>query len=398
MRGRLRRPARRRREPRDDRARGDGARQPGAPRRGGGGRRHRRRSGDDPAAAGRALPRRDRGAPAARTLRRRHVLPPPRRGSGRGARAPACGDRRGRGPARGGLARRSGGSGAGRPDRRRGGAARPAALRRGRPRPRSRRLRAEALRDPPRGRARRRPGPRDPELLGPDRGLQGHAHRPAADRLLPGPAGRTHRLGARARALPLLDEHVPELGARASLPDDRAQRRDQHAAGQRQLDAGARVAAGVGALRRRPRPDPAGRPSRWVGLGDLRQRARAARARGPLAAARDHDDDPRGLPGPRRRLAGARGLLRVPPVPDGGLGRPGGDCLHGRARDRRDARPQRPASGALARDGRRVGRARIGDGRPRGGARERRSEGAAPAREALPRRPRAAAGSSRTRS
>ena len=37
--------------------------------------------------------------------------------------------------------------------------------------------------------------------------------------------------------------------------------------------------------------------------GDLRQRARAARARGPVAPARDHDDDPRGVPRPRRHLA-----------------------------------------------------------------------------------------------
>ena len=45
--------------------------------------------------------------------------------------------------------------------------------------------------------------------------------------------------------------------------------------------------------------DPAGRSSRRLRLGDVRQRARAARARGAVAAARDHDDDPRGVPGPR---------------------------------------------------------------------------------------------------
>ena len=134
---------------------------------------------------------------------------------------------------------------------------------------------------------------------------------------------------------------------------------------------------------------PAGRPSRRLGLGDLRQRARAARARRPVAAARDHDDDPRGLPRPRRRLARARRLLRLPPVPAGGLGRPGGDRLHRWAADRRDARPQRPSSRPLARDRRRLDRARLGDGCPRGGAGERRPEGTAAAREALPRRPRA---------
>ena len=210
--------------------------------------------------------------------------------------------------------------------------------------------------------------------------------------LLPRPPGRAHRLGARARALPLLDQHVPELGARAPVPDDRPQRRDQHAAGQRQLDARARVAARVGALRRRPREGPARRSPRRLGFGDVRQRARAARARGPVAAARDHDDDPRGLPGPRRHLARARGVLRLPPVPDRGLGRPGGDRLHRWARDRRDARPQRPASGPLARDRGRLGRPRLRDRRARGAAGEHRAEGAAAAREALPRRRRARPG------
>ena len=54
---------------------------------------------------------------------------------------------------------------------------------------------------------------------------------------------RAHRDGARARPLTLLDEHLPELAARPPVPDDRAQRRDQHAAREHQLDAGAGVAA-----------------------------------------------------------------------------------------------------------------------------------------------------------
>ena len=54
-------------------------------------------------------------------------------------------------------------------------------------------------------------------------------------------------------------QHVPELGARAPVPDDRPQRRDQHAARQRQLDARARVAARLRAVRRRPAEGPAGR-------------------------------------------------------------------------------------------------------------------------------------------
>ena len=62
---------------------------------------------------------------------------------------------------------------------------------------------------------------------------------------------------------------------------------------------------------------------------------------------------------------GAARLLRVPPVPDGGVGRAGGDRVHRRARDRRDARPQRPPPRPLVRDRRRLGRARVGDGRAR---------------------------------
>ncbi len=133
-----------------------------------------------------------------------------------------------------------------------------------------------------------------PELLVPHHRLQGDAHRAAAPRLLPRPPGRAHRVGPGARPLPLLDEHVPELGARAPVPDDRPQRRDQHGPRQHQLDAGARVAARVGAVRRRSSQGASGRAGRRLRLGDVRQRARAPRARRPLAAARDHDDDPRG--------------------------------------------------------------------------------------------------------
>ena len=131
-----------------------------------------------------------------------------------------------------------------------------------------------------------------------------------------------------ARALALLDEHVPELGARPSLPRDRPQRRDQHADGQRQLDARARVAARQRAVRRRPAEGHADRAPGRLGLGDVRQRPRAAHARRPLAAARGDDDDPRGLRGPRRPLRRAQGLLRLPLLPHGAVGRPGGGRVH----------------------------------------------------------------------
>src|SRR6202451_621489 len=62
---------------------------------------------------------------------------------------------------------------------------------------------------------------------------------------------RDPRLASRVRAcaLALVDQHVPELGAGASVPDDRPQRRGQHAARQRQLDPRAGVAARLGAVR-----------------------------------------------------------------------------------------------------------------------------------------------------
>ena len=113
--------------------------------------------------------------------------------------------------------------------------------------------------------------------------------------LLPRPARRALRQRAGARALALLDQHVPELGARPPLPRDLPQRRDQHADGQRQLDARARVAAVERAVRRRPPEGAADRAPGRLGLGDVRQRPRAADARRPLAAARGDDDDPRGL-------------------------------------------------------------------------------------------------------
>ena len=81
----------------------------------------------------------------------------------------------------------------------------------------------------------------------PHRHLQGHVPRRPARHLLSRPARSGFRERARARAPALLDQHLPDLVAGASLPDDRAQRRDQHAARQHQLDGGA---PGVGVLRR----------------------------------------------------------------------------------------------------------------------------------------------------
>ena len=165
----------------------------------------------------------------------------------------------------------------------------------------------------------------------------------------------------RARPQPLLHQHVPELGARAPVPDDRPQRRDQHAARQRQLDARARVAAALRAVRRRPREGRCRSCARAVSDSrDARQRPRAARARRPLAAARDDDARPGGLRGPRRHERRAQGLLRLPRLLHGAVGRAGRGRVHRRPRDRRDAGPQRPAPRPLAGDQGRLGDRRLG--------------------------------------
>ena len=134
-------------------------------------------------------------------------------------------------------------------------------------RSRSGRVRAQAVRDPPADRARGRRRARDRELLLAHDRLQGHAHRAAAAALLHRPARPAAREPSRARPLALQHQHLPELGARAPVPDDRPQRRDQHAARQRQLDARARVAARLGAVRRRPGADHAGHPAGRIRLG-----------------------------------------------------------------------------------------------------------------------------------
>ena len=64
---------------------------------------------------------------------------------------------------------------------------------------------------------------------------------PAALALLPRPARPALREPPGGRALALLHQHLPELGAGPPVPDARPQRRDQHAARQPQLDARARA-------------------------------------------------------------------------------------------------------------------------------------------------------------
>ena len=140
-------------------------------------------------------------------------------------------------------------------------------------------------------------------LGGPDRGDV-----PGRD----GPPGG-FRAGARAPAL--LDQHLPVVAPRPPVPDDRPQRRDQHAAREHQLDARAAICrssvlgedlkkhAGGGGGRQR--------------LRRLRQRARVPRDGRAAVAAGGAHDDPGGLGGPRGHERGAQGLLRVPRLPHG---------------------------------------------------------------------------------
>ena len=95
----------------------------------------------------------------------------------------------------------------------------------------------------------------------------------------------------------------------------------------------------------------------------LRQRARIPGAGRLSARARHDDDDPRGLGGQSAHGRGAARLLRVQRRADGAVGRPGRDRLHQRPPDRRHARPQRPAPGALFRHPRRPHHHGVRDGR-----------------------------------
>ncbi len=106
------------------------------------------------------------------------------------------------------------------------------------------RVRAQALRDPARRRDRRRPRARDPELLVADARLQGDADRAAAARA----TSPTSPTSGSTSALALVHSRFstntfPSWELAHPYRHARAQRRDQHAARQRQLDGRARVAA-----------------------------------------------------------------------------------------------------------------------------------------------------------
>ena len=110
------------------------------------------------------------------------------------------------------------------------------------------------------------------------------------------------------------------------------------------------------------------------------------------------DDDSRGVERARVHGGGAAGVLRVPRLPHGALGRARVHRVHRRHRDRRRARPERPAPLALLRHQGRHGRDGLRGGRPRHPGRARPAQGAPASRDAssssTPRR----AASSTTRS
>ena len=111
--------------------------------------------------------------------------------------------------------------------------------------------------------------------------------------LLPRPARPGHGVGPGPGPLALQHQHLPQLGAGPSLPLPRPQRRDQHAARQRQLDARprkpvrARDLFGDDIKKLLPIIDQTRQR-----LGHVRQRPGTAGPDRPVAAARGHDDDP----------------------------------------------------------------------------------------------------------
>ncbi len=132
-------------------------------------------------------------------------------------------------------------------------------------------------------------------------------------------------------ALAVFHEHVPVVGPGAAFAVARAQRRDQHAPGQQELDACPGGRDEVGAVwpgARQALPDHRGGRLR---LGSSRQRARAlGDQRRAHATGGHHGARSRGLAAQRALGPEAQGVLRVGRLPHGALGRPGVVCVRRR--------------------------------------------------------------------
>ena len=136
---------------------------------------------------------------------------------------------------------------------------------------------------------------------------------PQLGAVLPRPHRPAHRERAAAGALAVLDQHLPVVAAGPPVPLRRPQRRDQHGAGQPELDARPR---GDGRQRSAARPRQ-GVPDLHRGClrhRPLRRGARAAAPRRAPAPPRRDDDDPGGVGEQPRRWTptGARSTGSTP--------------------------------------------------------------------------------------
>ena len=205
-------------------------------------------------------------------------------------------------------------------------------------------------------RARRRRALLLLQSLGRDDRVQGPAHLEPDSAVL----SRPQRPGDQDRACDgasaVFDQHLPELGPRASVPLSLPQRRDQHAAREYQLDGRAAGTVRLAAIRRRHAKAAADNRADRQRLLHVRQLPGAAGAYRALAAARGDDDDPGGVAERRDDERGQARVLRIPLQPDGAVGRAGLDRVHRRPAYRRRARSQRTAPLALPGDQGRDGR------------------------------------------
>ena len=185
-------------------------------------------------------------------------------------------------------------------------------------------------------------------------------------------------------------QHVPELGARAPVPDDRPQRRDQHAARQHQLDAGARVAARLASCSattcRRccrscaPAASDSATFDNVLELLVLAGRSLPHAMMMMIPEAYENRDD---LPEDLKGFYAFHSCLMEPWDGPAAVAFTDGRVI-GATLDRNGLRPGR----WLETDGR-LGRARLGDRRDGRAGRDGQAQGPPAARQALPRRPRA---------